>query len=66
MSETLSSREDVSRVIMNKKREIMKQIKFPEKKLKGGYLVPKKLKERTDRRIIKVVQINPEIDESAV
>jgi len=62
----LSSREDVSKFIMNKKREIMKREKFPEGKLKGGYLVPKKLKQRTGRRIIRVVPINSEIMETEV
>ena len=65
MSE-FSSREDVSKFIMNKKRKIMKREKFPKGKLKGGYLVPKKLKQRTGRRIIKVVPINSDINETEV
>ncbi|KAL7036435.1 hypothetical protein ACKWTF_008807 [Chironomus riparius] len=62
----LSSREDVSKVIMNKKREIMKLAKFPEGKLKSGYLVPKKFKQRIRRRNIKVSPINAEIGETEV
>ncbi|CAG9805202.1 unnamed protein product [Chironomus riparius] len=63
ITKELKSNEDISKILKNKKRDIMKNAKFQEGKLKGGYLVPKRLKQR---RIIGVIPKQSDTNETKI